>query len=115
MRSARTAKVETWVYPAVELRFSKGTVGAFTLRRAGLGSDPDRAVIGASVASFRKALGTLARDGRGYRGLVGLNARNVADVRIAVGPSGKVSRVTVTLVRRAALDRAGRTLLRRIG
>jgi len=114
-RTARAAKVETWVYPAVELRFSKGTVGAFTLRRAGLGSHPDRAAIGASVGSFRKALGTLARDGRGYRGLVAVNAKNVADVRIAVGPSGKVSRVTVTLVRRAALDRAGRTLLRRIG
>jgi streptogramin lyase len=114
-RSARTAKVESWVYPTVELRFSKGAVTAFTLRRAGLGSDPDRAGIGAAIGSFRKALGTLARDGRGYRGLVGVNARSVADVRIAVGPSGKVSRVTVTLVRRTALDRAGRTLLRRIG
>ena len=114
-RSSRTAKVETWIYPAVELRFTKGTVGAFTLRRAGLGSDPDRAAIGAKVASFRKALGTLGRDGRGYRGLVAVSAKSVADVRIAVGASGKVSRVTVTLMRRAALDRAGRSLLRRLG
>jgi len=36
-------------------------------------------------------------------------------VRIAVGSSGKVSRVTVTVVRRATLDQAGRTLMRRIG
>jgi streptogramin lyase len=114
-RSSRTAKVETWVYPTVDLRFTKGRVDAFTLRRAGLRSDPDRAAIGASVASFRKALGSLARDRRGYRGLVAVGAKNVADVRIAVGPSGKVSRVTVTLVRRAALDRAGRSLLRRLG
>jgi len=88
---------------------------AFTLRRAGLGSAPDRAAIGASIGSFRTALGTLVRDGRGYRGLVAVNAKDVADVRIAAGPSGKVSRVTVTLVRRATLDRAGRALLRRIG
>jgi streptogramin lyase len=114
-RTSRTAKVETWVYPAVELRFSKGAVSAFTLRRAGLGSAPDRAAVGASVGSFRKALGSLARDKRGYRGLVAVSAKDVADVRIAVGPSGKVSRVTVTRVRRSALDRAGRTLLRRIG
>jgi streptogramin lyase len=112
-RTTRTPKVETWVYPSVDLRFSRGVVASFTLRRAGLRSDPDRAAVGASLATFRTALGALGRDGRGYRAVVALGAKDVADVRLAVASSGKVARVTVTTVRRGALDRAGRTLLRR--
>ena len=112
-RTARTPKVETWVYRTVDLRFSRGVVTSFTLRHAGLRSDPDRAAVGASLATFRTAFGTLARDHRGYRAVVALGPKDAADARLAVGPSGKVSRVTVTMVRRSALDRAGRTLLRR--
>jgi streptogramin lyase len=114
-RTARTPKVESWIYPTLELRFTRGLVASFTLRRAGLGSAPDRAAVGARLASFRKALGAVERSGRGYRAVVAVGAKNAADVRLAVGRSGKVSQVTVTSVPRSRLDSAGRTLLRRAG
>src|SRR3954451_22720183 len=103
---------ERWTYRGVELVFTNGRVSAFTLRGRGLASAPDRAAVGASVRSFRTALGTLARDGkRGYRAVVAVGADRVADVRLAVSSSGKVTRLSATLKPRTKLDAAGRRLL----
>ena len=84
-------------------------------RRTGLRSTPDRAGVGASLTAFRRALGSVARAGRGYRAVVGVGTKDAADVRLTVSRSGKVTKVTVTLLRRSALDAAGKTLLRRAG
>ena len=84
---------------------------AFTLRGRGLRSAPDRAAVGASLASFRRALGTLARSGRsGYRAAVAVGIDRAADVRLTVN-RGRVTRISVTLVSRSALGAAGRRLL----
>ena len=112
VRTARSPKVETWTYAKLSVRFSRGKVDAFTLLRAALPSAPDRAGIGASVASFRTALGTLVRAGRGYRGVVAVGAKDAADVRLTVR-RGRVTRVAVTTKKQAALDRAGLRLLGR--
>jgi hypothetical protein len=113
-KRARNGAVERWTYRgavAFELRLRNGRVTAFTLRR-GLRSAPDRAAVGTSLGSFRKALGTVARDGRrGYRAAIAVGTDRVADVRLAVSSSGHVTRITATLKQRSALDRAGRRLL----
>jgi hypothetical protein len=113
-KRTRRGATERWTYRGavtLELRLTDGRVTAFTLRR-GLRSSPDRAAAGSSLQSFRKALGTVARDGRrGYRAAIAVGADRVADVRLAVSSSGKVTRVSVTLKRRSALDAAGRRLL----
>ena len=97
---------------ALELQLTNGRVSAFTLRGRGLRSAPDRAAVGASLASFRTALGTLARDGKhGYRAVVAVGADRVGDVRLAVSASGRVTRISATLKGRTALDAAGRRLL----
>jgi streptogramin lyase len=104
---------QRWTYRGLELVFTNGRVSAFTLRGAGLASAPDRAAVGASVRSFRTALGTLARSGKsGYRAVVAVGADRAADVRLATSRSGRVTRVSVTLKPRAGLDAAGRRLLR---
>jgi hypothetical protein len=88
-------------------------VAAFTLLGARMRSAPDRAGVGAGVAAFRRALGTLARDPRGdLRGLVGLGRARYGDVRLVQGRTGRVTRVTVTLRTTAALDRTAARLLR---
>jgi len=114
-RAGRTSS-QRWTYRgrnALEVRFTRGTVTAFTLRGAGLRSAPDRAAVGAKLALFRRALGTLGRDGRrGYRAVVAVGRKNYADVRLTVRKA-KVSRVTVTLKPIAKLDAAGRRLLRK--
>jgi len=112
VRTARSPKVETWTYAKLSVRFSRGKVDAFTLLRAALPSAPDRAGIGASVASFRTALGALVRAGRGYRGVVAVGAKDAADVRLTVR-RGRVTRVAVTTKKQATLDRAGLRLLGR--
>jgi hypothetical protein len=113
-RASRGA-TERWTYrgaAALELRMRNGRVEAFTLRGPGLRSAPDRAAVGASLQSFRKALGTVARDGRrGYRAAIAVGTDRVADVRLAASASGEVTRIDVTLKRRSALDPAGRRLL----
>jgi streptogramin lyase len=111
----RSGASERWTYRgavALELTLTGGRVTAFTLDGPGLRSAPDRAAVGASLASFRRALGTLARSGkRGYRGAVAVGADRFADVRLAVSASGRVTRVSVTLKPRGALDATGRRLL----
>jgi streptogramin lyase len=113
-KRTRRGATERWTYRgavALELRLTDGRVTAFTLHR-GLRSSPDRAVVGSSLQSFRKALGTVARDGRrGYRAAIAVGADRVADVRLAVSSSGKITRISATLKRRSALDAAGRRLL----
>ena len=75
-RTARTAKVETWTYPAVELRFSKGAVDAFTAApRRACGSDPDRAASARRSRASARRSARSRRDGRGYRGLVAVTRR----------------------------------------
>jgi streptogramin lyase len=114
-RTTRGGVADIWSYPTLALRFSRGRVSGFTLGHAGLRSTPDRAGVGASLAAFRRALGSVARAGRQYRAVVGVGAKDAADVRLTVSGSGKVTKVTVTMLRRSALDTAGRTLLRRAG
>ena len=112
-RTAR-GRTQRWTYRgSVELRLTGGRVTAFRLLGRRLRSKPERAAVGTSLASFRRALGALARDGaRRYRGVVAVDAKRFADVRLVVGRSGKVSRVTVSLKPLRALDRTGRRLLR---
>jgi hypothetical protein len=111
----RSGATERWTYRgavALELTLTGGRVTAFTLKGPGLRSAPDRAAVGASLASFRRALGTLARSGKGgYRAAVAVGSDRAADIRLAVSGSGRVTRVTVTLKPRAGLDAAGRRLL----
>jgi streptogramin lyase len=111
----RSGATERWTYRgavALELQLTNGRVSAFTLRGRGLRSAPDRAAVGSSLHSFRKALGRLARDGkRGYRAAVAIGSDRVGDVRLTVSASGRVTRVSATLKARAALDAAGRRLL----
>jgi streptogramin lyase len=111
----RSGASERWSYrggAARELTLTGGRVTGFTLAGPGLRSAPDRAAVGAPIASFRRALGTLARVGRrGYRGAVAVGPDRVADIRITVSGSGRVTRVTVTLKPRGALDATGRRLL----
>ena len=111
----RSGATERWTYRgavALELQLTNGRVSAFTLRGPGLRSAPDRAAVGSSLATFRTALGKLARDGkRGYRAAVAVGTDRVADVRLAVSTSGRVTRLSVTLKPRTALDAAGRRLL----
>jgi streptogramin lyase len=110
----RTDGAETWTYRGLKIEISRGKVIAFTLLRAGLGSSPDRAQVGARVDSFRRALGALARTpGGGYRGVVSVGTRDAADVRLTV-KRGRVARVTVALTSRGKLDRAGLRLLRQV-
>jgi hypothetical protein len=110
----RTDGAETWTYRGLKLEISRGKIIAFTLLRAGLGSSPDRAQVGARVDSFRRALGALARTrGGGYRGVVSVGTRDAADVRLTV-KRGRVARVTVALTSRGKLDRAGLRLLRQV-
>ena len=88
-------------------------MSSFTLVGTGLRSTPDRAAVGAKVATFRRALGALLRDGRrGYRGVVAVGSKSFADVRVRMGRKSRVARVTVTLKPMSALERAGRRLLR---
>jgi hypothetical protein len=63
------------------------------------------------VSRLRTALGALVRDGKGYRGLVSMGAAGYADIRVTVSRSSRVSRVTVTLKQRGALDQTARRLL----
>jgi streptogramin lyase len=108
----RSGATERWTYTgSVELRLAGGKVTGFTLTGRTLRSAPDRAAVGRSVASFRRALGPLVRAGSGYRGLVALGADSFADVRIAAA-GGKVRRVTVTVKARGALDATARRMLR---
>jgi hypothetical protein len=94
------------------VRLSRGKVSGFTLLGRGLGSAPDGAQVGADLASFRKALGSVARDGiSGYRGVVAIGSAQVADVRLKVSAKNRVLRVTVSLKKRSTLDRAGRRLV----
>jgi streptogramin lyase len=110
----RNGRVQRWTYTgSVELRLRSGRVTAFTLLGRGLRSAPDRAAVGTSTASFRRALGTLARVRGGYRGLVALGPDRFADVRLTVA-RGRVTAVTVTVRGRAALDATSRRLLRRM-
>jgi hypothetical protein len=115
VKRASRGATERWTYrgaAALELRLRNGRVEAFTLRGPGMRSAPDRAAVGASLQSFRKALGTVARDGRrGYRAAIAVGTDRVADVRLAASAAGKVTRIDVTLKRRSALDPAGRRLL----
>jgi streptogramin lyase len=113
-RRTRSGSTERWTYPGtLEVRLSRGRVVGFTLLGRRLRSEPDRATVGESVARFRTALGTLARDGRrSYRGLVAMGAAGYADVRLSVDRSNRVTRVTVSLKTRDALDRTARSLLR---
>ncbi|MEY2535135.1 MAG: virginiamycin lyase, partial [bacterium] len=113
-RSTRSGSTERWTYPGtLEVRLSRGRVAGFTVLGRRLTSRPDGATVGQPVARFRTALGTLARDGRrAYRGLVAVGSAGYADVRVTVNGSGRVSRVTVSLKRRSALDRVARSLLR---
>jgi hypothetical protein len=113
-RRLRSGRGERWTYPGVvELRLTGGRVTAFTLLGARMRSAPDRAGVGAGVAAFRRALGTLARDARGdLRALVGLGRARYGDVRLVRGRTGRVTRVTVTLRTPAALDRTAARLLR---
>jgi streptogramin lyase len=110
----RSGATERWTYRgarALELRLTRGRVTAFTLKGKGLRSAPDRAQVGSSLQSFRRALGTLARDGkRGYRAAVAVGSDGAADVRLTVR-SGRVTRLTATLMKRGALDASGRRLL----
>jgi streptogramin lyase len=97
---------------ALDVRLSRGKVSGFTLLGRGLGSAPDGAQVGADLASFRKALGSVARDGiSGYRGVVAIGSAQVADVRLKVSAKNRVLRVTVSLKKRSTLDRAGRRLV----
>jgi streptogramin lyase len=114
-RTTRGGVADVWSYPTLSLRFSRGRVSGFTLGHAGLRSTPDRAGVGASLGAFRRALGSVARAGRQYRAVVGVGTKDAADVRLTVSRSGKVTKVTVTMLRRSALDTAGKTLLRRAG
>jgi hypothetical protein len=114
-RTTRGGVADVWSYPTLSLRFSRGRVSGFTLGHAGLRSAPDRAGVGASLGAFRRALGSVARAGRQYRAVVGVGTKDAADVRLTVSGSGKVTKVTVTMLRRSALDTAGKTLLRRAG
>jgi hypothetical protein len=113
-RRTRSGSTERWTYPGtLEVRLSRGRVAGFTLLGRRLRSEPDGATVGHSVGRFRTALGTLARDGRrSYRGLVAMGAAGYADVRLAVDRSSRVTRVTVSLKDRDALDRTARSLLR---
>jgi streptogramin lyase len=103
-----------WTYRGrvpLEVRFVRGRVTGFTLRGPGMASAPDRAAVGSSLRSFRRALGTLARDGgRGYRAVLRVGADHVADVRLATDAARDVSRVSVSLRPRSGLDRAGRRM-----
>ncbi|HEX2102508.1 MAG TPA: hypothetical protein VHF51_02580 [Solirubrobacteraceae bacterium] len=109
----RRGRTERWTYTgSLELRLAREKVTAFTLLGRRLRSAPDRAAVGTSVASFRRALGSLARAGRGYRGVVALGPESFADVRLAVA-RGRVKKVAVTVKRTAALDATARRLLRR--
>jgi hypothetical protein len=109
--SSRSAS--RWTYRGkvgLDVRFARGQLSGFTLLRAGLQSTPDRAAVGGSVATFRRALGTLLRSGRGYRGAVAVGPNSAADVRLTV-KRGRVTRIDVNLVSRRALGSAGRRLL----
>jgi hypothetical protein len=102
-----------WTYRGkvgLDVRFAGGKVSGFTLLRAGLESTPDRAAVGASLGTFRRALGTLLRSGRGYRGAVAVGKSSAADVRLTV-KGGRVTRIDVKLVSRRALGSAGARLL----
>src|SRR3954470_6284606 len=114
-KRTRSGATERWTYrgaTALELKLVRGRVAAFTLRGRSIRSAPDRAAVGGSLSSFRKALGTLARDAKhGYRAVVAVGADRVADVRLAVSSSGKVTRLSATLKPRTKLDAAGRRLL----
>jgi streptogramin lyase len=108
----RSGRTQRWTYTrSLELRLSGGKVTGFTLLGRKLRSAPDRAAVGASVSSFRRALGTLVRAGRGYRGLVALGGDSFADVRITL-KRGRVSKVTVTVKGGPALDATARRLAR---
>src|SRR3954468_3496294 len=102
-----------WTYRGtvgLDVRFAGGKVSGFTLLRAGMESTPDRAAVGASLATFRRALGTLLRSGRGYRGAVAVGKSRAADVRLTV-KRGRGTRIDGKLVSRGALGSAGRRLL----
>src|SRR3954452_6864033 len=111
----RSGVTDRWTYRgavALDLQLTNDRVAAFTLRGRGLRSAPDRAAVGSSLASFRKALGRLARDGkRGYRAVVTVGSDRAGDVRLRVSASGRVTRVSATLKTRSGLDAAGRRLL----
>ncbi|MEA2247039.1 MAG: virginiamycin lyase, partial [Solirubrobacteraceae bacterium] len=114
-RRTRSGGSERWTYSgAIEIRLTGGRVTAFTLLGRRLRSAPDGATVGASLARFRTALGVLVRDGRGYRGLVAMGAAGYADIRVTVGRSSRVSRVTVSLKQRSALDRTARLLVGKV-
>jgi streptogramin lyase len=111
-RRTRSGRTERWTYAGVvELRVTSGRVTAFTLLGGRLRSAPDRAAVGAPVSRLRTALGALVRDGKGYRGLVAMGRAGYADIRVTVNRSSRVSRVTVSLKQRSALDRTARRLL----
>jgi streptogramin lyase len=111
-RRTRDGRTERWTYAGVvDVRLTAGRVTAFTLLNGRLRSAPDRAAVGAPVSRLRTALGALVRDGKGYRGLVSMGAAGYADIRVTVSRSSRVSRVTVTLKQRGALDRTARRLL----
>jgi hypothetical protein len=112
-RRMRTGATERWTYPGtLEVRLSRGRVAGFTVLGRRLRGEPGGVAVGDSVARFRSALGTLARDGRSYRGLVAMGAAGYADVRLTVNGANRVTRVTVSLKTRGALDRVARSLLR---
>jgi hypothetical protein len=111
-KTTRRGRTERWTYTrSLELRLSGGKVTGFTLLGRALRSAPDRAAVGAPVATFRRALGTLVRAGSGYRGLVALGPDSFADVRLTAA-RGRVTQVSATVRRKAALDATARGLLR---
>jgi hypothetical protein len=111
-RRTRAGRTERWTYSGVvDVRLTAGRVTAFTLLNGRLRSAPDGAAVGAPVSRLRTALGALVRDGKGYRGLVSMGAAGYADIRVTVSRSSRVSRVTVTLKQRGALDQTARRLL----
>jgi streptogramin lyase len=109
-KRARSGATERWTYPgAIEVRLTSGRVTAFTLLGGRMRSAPDGAAVGSTITRFRKALGVLVADGRGYRGLVPMGAAGFADISVTVRRS-RVSRVTVSLRQQSALDRTARLL-----